>query len=199
MKNTDIPQSRDENHLRWTEISRNKLHDCRIFQLYSSQRKSHDGRLSTTYMIDAPDWVTVVPLLKKDGAEYFVMVRQYRHGSMRITTEFPAGTLEPGESAEDAAVRELQEETGYKAGKITFLGSVNPNPAFMTNKFSAFLAEELVDTGVQNLDENEYVDYELVLVDDVINNMGCGDYSNGTMLMALMYYLREMGKLNGKN
>jgi 8-oxo-dGTP pyrophosphatase MutT (NUDIX family) len=186
----------DDRRLGWTELSRKKLQDCRIFDLYSSERRSSEGSLSTAYIIDAPDWVTIVPLVKKEGGDYFVMVRQYRHGSMRVTTEFPAGTLEPGEESEDAALRELQEETGYKAGKITWLGGVNPNPAFLTNTFTAYLAEDLVQTGSQNLDEHEYVDYELIPVKDVIQRMGSAEYSNGTMLMALMFYLRERGLIN---
>ena len=185
----------DDDHLGWSEISREKIQDCRIFSLHSSEREAADGRRSTAYMIEASDWVTVIPLLKKEDGDYFVMVRQYRHGSMEITTEFPAGTLEPGEEAETAAVRELEEETGYRAGRLTWLGSVNPNPAFLTNTSSTFLAEDLVATGVQNLDENEYVDYQLVSVEEVIKKMGSGEYSNGTMLMALMYYLRESGRI----
>ncbi|MBI9108465.1 MAG: NUDIX domain-containing protein [Spirochaetales bacterium] len=185
----------DEKRLSWTEISREKLHDCRIFSLYSSQRESSVGTTSTAYMIEAPDWVTIVPLIEKGGEDYFVMVRQYRHGSMDVTTEFPAGTLEPGEEPETAALRELQEETGYKAGRMTWLGSVNPNPAFLTNNFTAYLAEELTSTGTQNLDEHEYVDYDLIPVSEVVRRMGSGEYSNGTMLMALMYYLRESGKI----
>jgi 8-oxo-dGTP pyrophosphatase MutT (NUDIX family) len=185
----------DEDRLSWKEISREKLADCRIFSLHSSRRLSSEGTESTAYMIDAPDWVTVVPLIRKDGEDFFIMVRQYRHGSMSVTTEFPAGTLEQGEDAEEAALRELQEETGYVAGKMTWLGGVNPNPAFFTNTFTAFLAEDLTATGVQNLDEHEYVDYELIPVKDVINRMGSGEYSNGTMLMALMYYLRESGNI----
>ena len=185
-----ISRFEKERHLGWTEISREKLYDCRIFSLYSSQRRSSENTEATAYMIDAPDWVTVVPRIEKDGEEYFVMVRQYRHGSMKITTEFPAGTLEPDEEPEEAALRELEEETGYRAGRITWLGSVNPNPAFLTNTFTAYLAEGLIPTGKQNLDEHEYVDYELIPVDDAIKRMGSGEYSNGTMLMALMYYMR---------
>ncbi|MDC7126448.1 MAG: NUDIX domain-containing protein [Spirochaetales bacterium] len=186
----------NEKKLEWKELSREKMHECSIFNLCSSQREASDGRVATAYMIEAPDWVTVIPLINKDGKDYFVMVRQYRHGAMRLTTEFPAGTIEEGEEPSVAALRELEEETGYKAGKITFLGSVNANPAFLTNRFTAFLAEDLVATGVQTLDDNEYVDYELVPAAEVIAKMGSGEYSNGTMLIALMYYLREQGKIS---
>ena len=180
----------------WREISREKLHDCRIFSLYSSKRESSEGTQAAFYMIEAPDWVTVVPLVQAGGEDHFVMVRQYRHGSMDVTTEFPAGTIEPDEEPEVAALRELEEETGYQAGKITWLGSVNPNPAFLTNTFTVYLAEELVGTGRQNLDEHEFVDYDLVPVKEVVRKMGSGDYNNGTMLMALMYYLRAAGAVS---
>ena len=186
----------DEKKLGWTEISRDKMYDCRIFTLYSSKRRSVEDSEATAYMIKAPDWVTVIPKIEKDGKEYFVMVKQYRHGSMNITTEFPAGTLEEGEEPEEAALRELEEETGYRAGKLTWLGSVNPNPAFLSNTFTAFLAEQLVPTGIQTLDEHEYVDYNLIPVETVIDRMGTGEYSNGTMMIALTYYLRETGRIS---
>jgi 8-oxo-dGTP pyrophosphatase MutT (NUDIX family) len=183
----------DDERLGWREISREKLQDCRIFSVYSSLRESTEGTRSTAYMLEAYDWVTVVPLVQAGGEDHFVMVRQYRHGSMDVTTEFPAGTVEADEEPEAAALRELEEETGYQAGKITWLGSVNPNPAFLTNTFSVYLAEDLVGTGLQNLDEHEFVDYDLVPVKEVVRKMGSGDYNNGTMLMALMYYLRAVG------
>ena len=182
-----------EKKLRWKELSREKLFDCRIFRLLSSEREAADGRRSKAFLIDAPDWVTIVPVVRKDGKDYFVMVRQYRHGLMELTTEFPAGTLEADEDAHEAAERELLEETGYRAGKMTWLGSVNPNPAFLNNRFTAFLAEDLEATGTQNLDDNEYLDYELVPADEVISGMGSAEYSNGTMMMALLYYLRYRG------
>ena len=110
-------------------------------------------------VLAAPDWVTVVPVLRMPGREdVFLMVRQYRHGVELITTEFPAGLVEPGENSLHAALRELEEETGHRAGRMTLLGRVSPNPAFMNNWCSTFLAEDLARVGGLTLDETEELD-----------------------------------------
>ena len=169
--------------------------NCRIFKVLSSRRRSFAGKEATFFLLDAPDWVTVVPLVRNSGGEdCFVMVRQYRHGSMSITLEFPAGTVEKGEEPHTTAARELTEETGYRAGSLMPLGSVSPNPAFMNNTMHTFLATDCTDTRVQSLDEHESVDVELVPVKDVKARMGYGEYSNGIMLIALSYYERRSGE-----
>jgi ADP-ribose pyrophosphatase len=180
--------------LAWEEVSRKEEMDCRIFKVLSSRRRSFAGKEATFFLLDAPDWVTVVPLVRNsDGEDCFVMVRQYRHGSMSITLEFPAGTAEKGEEPHTTAARELIEETGYRAGSLIPLGSVSPNPAFMNNTMHTFLATDCTDTRVQSLDEHESVDVELVPVKEVKARMGYGEYSNGIMLIALSYYERRSG------
>ncbi len=187
----------NEKHLTWTENSREEMVDCKIFKIHTSMRTSSDKNVSRAYLLEAPGWVTVIPVIEKADGKYFLMVRQYRHGSKEITTEFPAGTVEPGEEPESSAARELLEETGYSSDKLTWLGSVNPNPAFFMNKFTVFLAEELVHRGGQELDETEFVDFDLVPAETVINRMGSSEYGNGTMMIALAYYLRAEGRLGG--
>src|SRR5512138_2544631 len=107
---------RDE-HLRWTELSRRKLGSYSIFDLYSAERRAADGRTGSFTLLSAPDWVNVVPVIRDaSGRVRFVMVRQYRHGVEAVTTEFPAGLVSPGEPPAEAAARELEEETGRRAG-----------------------------------------------------------------------------------
>ncbi len=131
--------TRDDDYLKWKEISRNKLLDCRIFDVFNVKRESEKGIRGDFCLLNAPDWVTIVPLLKNpSGEDSFLMVKQFRHGSGEITLEFPAGLVENGENPSDAAARELLEETGYKAGTLIEAGKVNPNPAFMNNSFITF-------------------------------------------------------------
>jgi 8-oxo-dGTP pyrophosphatase MutT (NUDIX family) len=116
------------------------------------------------------------------------MVWQWRHGSRSLSLEFPGGVFEFGENPEEAAIRELHEETGYKPGKIEQIGEFSPNPAIMSNKVHFFLAEDLSNTGKQNLDEDEYVEIAMVDTAEVIQGMGKEPYIHALMGTALALY-----------
>jgi 8-oxo-dGTP pyrophosphatase MutT (NUDIX family) len=135
--------------------------------------------------LDAADWTIVAPVLEKDGRKFFVMVRQWRHGAQELSLEFPGGVLEADEDASQAALRELEEETAYTAKKITKLGEMSPNPAIMNNRVHFFLAEDLSPVPSQHLDEDEYVDMELVPIEEVMENMGKTPYTHALMGTAL--------------
>ena len=128
----------------WREEGSELLQRCGIFDLCRSLRTAADGRSASFYLLQAPAWVNVVPVLEGEpGAERLLMVRQYRQGIQRTTVEFPAGLVEPGEDPQEAAVRELAEETGYRARSLRRIGHVAPNPAFMSNWCTTFCAEGL--------------------------------------------------------
>ena len=95
-------------------------------------------------VVEAPEWINVIPLLD-DGR--VVMVRQWRYGIQAPTLEIPGGMVDPGEDARTAAARELEEETGFRAGTLRCLGSTHPNPAFISNRLSTWLATDLEPVG----------------------------------------------------
>jgi ADP-ribose diphosphatase len=122
----------------WEEVARELLHDCRVFTVSRmTSRSPRTGRPHPFYRIDSSDWVNIVAVTSNDE---LVMVRQYRHGEGRVTLEIPGGLVDPGESAANAAARELLEETGYRAAAVERLGVVNPNPALFGNRTETFLA-----------------------------------------------------------
>ncbi|MBC8705897.1 NUDIX hydrolase [Staphylococcus pseudintermedius] len=95
-----------------------------------------------------------------------ILVKQYRKALEQELLEIPAGKLEPGEDRESAAMRELEEETGYKAKKLTLIGEVYGTPGFSNEKISVYFADILVE-GKVNLDEDEFVEKVLYSLDDV--------------------------------
>jgi ADP-ribose pyrophosphatase len=179
-------------HLRWKEVFRRQIASCPIFDLYAAERVSSAGQKGEFWILDARDWVNVVPvLLPAEGEPRFLMVRQYRHGADLITTEFPAGLVERGEDPAAAAGRELAEETGYRAGRLTLIGELRPNPAFMTNHCYTYLAEDLQPTGGAALDDLEALESLSIPMAEVEERAGRGELVNALTLVALMSYQRH--------
>lgn len=180
---------------RWKEIETEFLEDCRVFTVSRTTAESPaDGRHHPFFRIDSVDWVNVVPLTSDDEV---VMVKQFRHGLREITLEVPGGMVDPGEEPRAAALRELVEETGYRAGEIYDLGSVNPNPALFGNRLHTFVAKgcERV-TEVAN-DEREETIVELVPRRKLRELVLAGKVDHALVLAALhfldLYDERERG------
>jgi 8-oxo-dGTP pyrophosphatase MutT (NUDIX family) len=107
------------------------------------------------YELRFPDWINVVPIAP-DGR--VLLIRQFRVGTRSLTLEIPGGLLEPGETPEAAARRELREETGCEAAEWRLLGMVHPNPAIQSNRCFTFLARGAAPVGPPALDPGEDID-----------------------------------------
>jgi ADP-ribose pyrophosphatase len=99
-----------------------------------------DGRTSEREILEHPDVAAIVPL-DDDGC--VVMVAQYRLATGGFTLEIPAGVIDPGESIEQCAQRELAEETGLRAGMLEKLVQFYVSPGISTEVIHLFLAEDL--------------------------------------------------------
>jgi 8-oxo-dGTP pyrophosphatase MutT (NUDIX family) len=192
----------EHNDLVWTEEGKKTVGTYRIFSVTERYCRPPlgAGALKTFSVIETHDWAMILPLLETPRGREFVMVRQWRHGERALSVEFPGGVMESGELTETGAARELREETGYIAGKVTKLGMVNPNPAIMSNHMHFYLAEDLTATGRQDLDEDEFVAYETFPVDYVVRNMGKPPFIHALTATALMFYCQaEMARMDRKS
>ena len=184
----------EEKRLVWNEKERKKILDCSVFSIWESYCNppedgiNSDGKLHKFTVLDTRDWVMVIPVIDSPEGKKFVMVWQWRHGSKSLSLEFPGGVFEPGENPEEAALRELREETGFKPEKMIKLASLSPNPAIMSNTMHFFLAQGISGDGRQSLDEDEYVDVTLVDVNEVIKGIGKEPYIHALIGTALALY-----------
>ena len=179
----------EHGHLLWTELDRRVICNAHVFSVLTSRRRSSDGREADYTLVDSADWCNVIaPVTRNDGVECFVMARQYRQGSRSVTIEFPGGLVDEGEDPAAAALRELEEETGYVTGKLRLIGRTNPNPAFMANTVHTYLADGAHEKSVQQLDEHELLDAELVPVEEVVRFLRPDFHTHAIMLAALHWY-----------
>ncbi len=98
---------------------------------------------------DMNSWAIVVPVMENGD---LILVRQFRAGTQSDTLEFPGGAVNKNEETIKAAARELEEETGAVSNNIIFLGVMDPNPAFMTNKCYVYTALNCKFESSQHLD-----------------------------------------------
>lgn len=177
--------------LAWRETGKEELLRTPVFTVNRTTSVSPEGGEAHFIVNEAPDWAIVIA---EDGGD-FLMVRQWRHGENALSVEFPGGVVDAGEAPEDAARRELREETGFSAGELVPLGSMNPNPALFRNRVHFFAARSLCRAGGQELDADEFVSYFRVPKAEVVRRMGSAEYPHALMAAALSRWLVEMGGL----
>ncbi len=143
------------------------------------------------YRIKAPSWVNILALTSEG---FVILVKQPRVGIMAMTLEVPGGGIDETEEPLLAASRELEEETGYRPGKIIPLGSISPNPAIMTNKLHMFLATNCFkpEQRQHHPDAMERIEVVTMRLNELIELIKEGRFENAlgslTVLMATQFY-----------
>jgi 8-oxo-dGTP pyrophosphatase MutT (NUDIX family) len=137
----------------------------RVFKVRKDKVRVSESRVSHLDVVEHRNSVTIVPL-DSDGNLWFV--RQYRHPVGGNLLELPAGVIEPAESAEECAYREIREETGMAAGKLREIGSFFLAPGYSTEYMYVFLATEL-DPDPLDADEDEFISIEKIPVEKVLH------------------------------
>lgn len=133
-------------------------------------------------VLETPDWVNVVALTAEGRV---VMVRQFRFGTGKITTEIPGGIVDPGETSGEAARRELLEETGYTTESWEYLGAVEANPAIQNNLCHHWLARNVVKNGQMDLGEGEDIAVMEMTLDEIKMEIREGRLLHSLALSAL--------------
>ena len=140
-----------------------------------------DGTETLRDIVQHPDAVVIVAV---DGDRNVLFVRQYRRAAGKELTELPAGVMDPGETPLESALRELREETGHSAARMTKLGSFFSAPGTMTECLHAFLAQELSHDPLP-ADEDERIEVERMPFDRAVEQARDGAFEDAKTLAAL--------------
>jgi 8-oxo-dGTP pyrophosphatase MutT (NUDIX family) len=169
----------------WSVRDSRQLADCRVFQLRQNSCASPvDGREHDFFVIEAPDWINIIPLTSD---KHVVMIEQFRHGTGEVTLEIPGGMVDEGETPGVAALRELLEETGYSAREALFLGKTRPNPAIQNNWIHTFVAPDVSFQSSPVFDSAEHTTVRLVPLADVPALIASGVITHSLVVMGFYW------------
>ena len=163
-------------------LSSELLYDGRVVHLYMETVRLPNGRESTREVIKHNGAVAIVAF---DADGQVLLVRQYRQAVRRVLLEIPAGTLEPGEAPLDCAIRELQEETGYKPGKLESLGGIYTAPGYTSEFIHLFLATDLTESQLE-LDADEFIEVLHVPLAEVLMLIASGEIADGKSISGIL-------------
>ena len=149
-----------------------------------------NGNLANREWIKHPGAACCIPILSNSKIG---LIKQFRYAVGKEMIEIPAGKLDKNEKPIECATRELEEEIGYKAQKLTFLTEIYPAVGFCNEKISIYLAEELIKTKIK-LDPDEFVKLIPTNLNDAIEMIENGIITDAKTIIALLWYEKYLSK-----
>jgi len=163
-------------------VASRRIHEGRIVRLREDTVELADGRTALREVVEHDDVVGIVPL---DGEGNVILVRQFRLPAKEVLLEIPAGGVDMGESAEEAAQRELQEETGYRAAQLDRLAGFFVSPGYCTEFIHVFLATDLSESVIA-ADDDENIALERMPLAQAVQLIQRGQIKDGKSIVGLL-------------
>ncbi|MEC1625005.1 ADP-ribose pyrophosphatase [Bacillus mojavensis] len=172
-------------HLEEKTIAKEQIFSGKVIDLYVEDVELPNGKTSKREIVKHPGAVAVLAVTDEGK---IILVKQFRKPLERTIVEIPAGKLEKGEEPEYTALRELEEETGYTAKKLTKMTAFYTSPGFANEIVHVFLAEELaVLEEKRELDEDEFVEVMEVTLEDALKLVESREVYDAKTAYAIQY------------
>jgi ADP-ribose pyrophosphatase len=166
-----------------------RIHTGRVLNLDLDRVRFPDGTEGELEMIRHPGASAVVPFLSDPDGEdpQVLLIRQYRYAAEDYLWEIPAGRLDPGESPEACAHRELREETGCTAERVERLTTIYTTPGFTDERIHLFMAVGLRTDGSAEREADEFIELERLPLARALQMISDGEIRDAKTALALMF------------
>jgi ADP-ribose pyrophosphatase len=172
---------------KWTQLATRRIHSGRVLDLHVDTVRRPDGSTGDYEVVRHGAAAAVLPVIhRQPGQSEILLLRQYRYAAERELWEVPAGLVDPGETPEECARRELIEETGYSGGKFDPMCEMLTTPGFSDEVIHLFLAEDL-QAGNHSREPDEFMTVESVSMKRAIELVRSGAVTDGKTALAILF------------
>ncbi|MEW5851857.1 MAG: NUDIX hydrolase [Myxococcota bacterium] len=167
----------------WKTLSTREVYRNKWMRLREDLAEMPDGRTTIYGVCEFGSCVGVLPFVDRD---HVVLVRQYRYVQREdFRWEMPTGGVKPGESLEEAAQRELMEEAGYRAGRLTHLSSFLTSKSICDETAHLYLGEQLTQASAPP-DDTEFLEVQTFPFQDVLRMVERSEIRDGMTVIAVL-------------
>lgn len=175
----------------WKTLRSEKALDEKWFPVRKDTVQLPSGKILDDYFVwDGPVIAMVVPVTPEGN---IVLCRQYRHGLGKIIYQLPAGAVDKNETPSQAAIRELEEETGYQSDDVRFLLSGSPYCTKTTATTEMFIAQNARPTGKRHNDELEPTEVSVHTPTEVRQLIAEDQFTDLSSTAAVLYAFEQLG------
>lgn len=169
-------------------LKRKELFKGKIIDVYLDDVALPMGGTAKRELVFHPGGVGIIPITKENK---MIMVKQFRKPLEKVVLEIPAGKIDPGEGQqpEKTAIRELEEETGYRTENLTYINEMYLSPGFSDEKLYIYAATDLIK--VENprpQDEDEVLELYEVTMDEAKQAIQDGLICDAKTIFAVYYW-----------
>jgi ADP-ribose pyrophosphatase len=170
-----------------TILDHQEVYSGKIIKLHVDTIQQVSGRKTIREVVLHPGGVTAVPVLD-DGR--LLLIRQFRYPIGKYILELPAGKLDSGQSPAETVAREVEEETGHRAGSLTHECQFYTSPGISDELIHLFVARDLTPRS-QRLEEGEHITVEDYTLEECLQKIRSGEITDGKTILGILWYQQK--------